>query len=77
MTDLARAREIADRKPRPGTWAEELARAEEVIAAVGDLPEPLAYDMLMRAPHDVPDPLADIHRLRGPNAPAYEPTGRI
>jgi len=76
MTDLDRARQIADREPVPTTWDEELARAREVIAAVGDLPEPIAYEMCMRAPAGV-DAVAAIDELRGPNAPAYPETERI
>jgi hypothetical protein len=74
--DLDRARAIADREPYPASWAEELERAREVIAAVGDLPEPIAYQMVMRAPAGV-DALAAIDALRGPGAPDYPQTDRI
>jgi hypothetical protein len=43
---------------------------------VGDLPEPIAYQMVMRAPAGV-DALAAIDALRGPGAPDYPQTDRI
>jgi hypothetical protein len=77
MTDLERALLISEREPHPKTWAEELERAREIVREVGDLPEPIAYEMLMRSDGTSPDPLAELMAVRPPNAPDYPPTGRI
>jgi hypothetical protein len=75
----AQARAIWEREPTAANWEDELARAREVVAAVGDLPPDITYEMLMHggAPEAVTDPLAVIMALRPAGAGPYPDTGRI
>jgi len=75
--DYDRARQIEGREPAPVTWAEELERGREIVAAVGDLPSDIAYEMIMRAPEGVVDALGDVRALRPVGAPPQPPNPRI
>jgi hypothetical protein len=77
--EIARARAIMERDPFPATWAAQLERAREIVRELGDLPEPVAFDMVMRGseqPGEV-NLLADIIALRPADAPPWPRTERV